>query len=155
MLHTHPETFCMLHRMSSYAHNILCSAASSCIKFFKHINTTQYRTHPAQKVKPFPLSDVICKQSSLKILKFMCLALFIRFYCLLAYSNKYITVFSHLLCDICKTWNYVAKWQLPQCTVENVLHSLDGDMNKESGWWHKTPHVIQQVNMPVSCKWTN
>jgi hypothetical protein len=39
--------------------------------------------------------------------------------------------------------------------MQIVQKSLDGNMNKEGGWWHQVPHVIHKIYMSITCKEAN
>jgi len=36
--------------------------------------------------------------------------------------------------------------------MQNVRKSLDGNMDKEGGWWHQVPHVIHKIYVSIPCK---
>jgi len=38
------------------------------------------------------------------------------------------------------------------CVMQNVQKSLDGNVDKECGWWHQVPHVIHKIYVSIPCK---
>ena len=47
-----------------------------------------------------------------------------------------------------------AKWELQQYLWCRMCKSrlMDGNMDKEGGWWHEVPHVIRKIQVSIPCK---